>query len=267
MVATALLFTLWACHTVPETGRKALRLVPSSQMNAMGVQAFAELRKEAKESQDAAKKAQVTRVGKNIVSAARQTAKELPPVDQWEFVVFDDDEQVNAFALPGGKIGVFTGMWKVARDDNDLGIVLGHEVAHVVAEHGNERASQAILAQAGGVALSVGLAEGTDLSPGTKQAIMTGYGVGATVGVVLPFSRKHESEADHIGLLYAARAGYDPRAAVPFWQRMGAQGGGAPPEFLSTHPNYETRIKNLQSWMPEALAEYRKTAAGQAAGL
>jgi len=168
----------------------------------------------------------------------------------------EDEEVQNAFALPGGKVGVYTGMFPVAQTTEGLAVVMAHEVGHVLARHGSERMSQALATQVGGSVLGVALGGG----PST-QAILTAYGLGAQLGVLLPYSRTQETEADRIGLLLMAEAGYDPRAAVRFWQRMGASGDRKqPPEFLSTHPGHETRIAEIQRYLPQALARYPGTA-------
>jgi predicted Zn-dependent protease len=192
----------------------------------------------------------VRRVGERIAYVA---APDMPNA-QWEFVVFDDDDQVNAFAMPGGKVAVYTGIFKVAKTEDDLAVVIGHEVAHVAAGHGNERVTQQLLAAGGALALQFGT---NDLDSQTRQMLMAAYGAGSTLGFLLPYSRYHESEADEIGLIYAAKAGYDPRAAIGFWQRMEALKSGSPPEFLSTHPSGATRVKKLNALMPEAYNIYK----------
>lgn len=194
----------------------------------------------------------VQRVGERIAEAA----KEDIPNASWEFVVFEDD-QINAFAMPGGKVAVYTGLLKVAKTDDELAIVIGHEVAHVAARHSSERFSQQILKSgvlsAGSIALGA-----TGFGYPESDILLSAVGVGTDLGVMLPFSRKHESEADHIGLFYAAQAGYDPHAAITFWERIQAlnEKEGAP-EFLSTHPAGKTRIRKLWVQMPQAMEVYR----------
>lgn len=249
LLSVALLM-LAGCTTVPQTGRSALHLVPSDQLTAMSATQFGQLKQATPISRNPSYNAMLRRVGDRIAYVA---APDMPNA-QWEFVVFDDDEQVNAFAMPGGKVAVYTGIFKVAKSDADLAIVVGHEVAHVAAGHGNERMSQAILAAGGAAALAFGTA---DMDSDDRALVLGAFGVGASLGVILPYSRYHECEADEIGLIYAAKAGYDPRAAIPFWQRMAAQGGGAPPEFLSTHPASSTRIRKLNELMPKAMQVYR----------
>jgi predicted Zn-dependent protease len=191
----------------------------------------------------------VTRVGSRI---ARATGR----LDyRWEFKVIEDDRQVNAFALPGGKVAVYTGILPVTRDDAGLATVMGHEVAHAIARHGGERVSQGLLVQMGLAAAQAAMANG---DPRTVEQVTGLLGAGAALGIILPFSRAQESEADRLGLIYMAKAGYDPRAAVSFWQRMeqAARGRRSPPEFLSTHPSHGARIKQIEQWIPEALQYY-----------
>lgn len=171
---------------------------------------------------------------------------------KWEYNLVNSPE-VNAWCMPGGKVVVYSGILPLTQDEASLAIVMGHEIAHAVARHGNERMSQMLMQQAGGMALDVAL---STKSAETKNMFMTAYGAGSTLGI-LKYSRTHETEADKLGLIFAAMAGYDPQKAVAFWQRMGQQGGAKPPEFLSTHPSDATRIKDLQSFMPTALKYYK----------
>ena len=172
---------------------------------------------------------------------------------EWEFNLIESKE-VNAWCMPGGKVAFTPGILPVCKDETGVAVVMGHEVAHAIAKHGNERMSQAMLAQYGSVALDAALANN---SAGTRQMAAMAFGLGAQFGALLPFSRKQESEADHLGLVFMAMAGYDPQAAVPFWQRMAEGGGGKPPEFMSTHPSDDTRIANLKKLMPEAMKYYK----------
>lgn len=249
----ALAAFLTGCYTVPETGRRSLILVPIEQEVALGASSFTELKSTMRVSQDPDMNATVQRVGQRI---ARAVGDELPNA-RWEFVVFED-ETPNAFALPGGKVGVHTGLFKIAQNDAELAVVMGHEIAHVIARHGAERMSEGVLIAAGGVALDAAL---RDKDSKERNLWLASYGVVATGAVVLPHSRLHENEADEIGIRYAARAGYDPRAAIAFWERMkeASEGKSKPPEWLSTHPSDETRIKRLKAFMPEALEEYEKS--------
>ena len=250
--AILLLTGIGGCYTVPETGRSTLNLIPEDQLISQSAQAFSELKTQAPLSQNLDHNDRVQRVGRRIAAVV---GDDLPEVD-WEFVVFDDPSQINAFAMPGGKVGVYTGMLQVASNDAQIAIVIGHEIAHVAARHANERVSHALLLETGAVGLSVAT---KDMEGFTRQALASAYGLGSSLGVQLPFSRLHESEADKIGLFYAARAGYDPREALRFWENMAsAAGASKPPEFLSTHPSYSTRIQDLESLMPEALEIYRQ---------
>jgi predicted Zn-dependent protease len=240
-VALSLAVAVAACQQAPVTGRQQLILLPESQDAQMGLQAYQEIKQASKISRDSELNRRVQRVGKRIAKVSPH------PEWDWEFTVFDDD-QPNAFALPGGKVGVYTGLFKVAENDDQLAAVMGHEVAHAIARHGAERMSQGLLAQGLGVAAVGG---------GVNPQIVQVAAQAATLGVILPYSRTQESEADHIGLLYTAAAGYDPREAVELWQNFEALGGERPPEFLSTHPSEGTRIDRLQELMPEAMEVYR----------
>ena len=254
-----LLVVLAGCSEVPITGRRQLNFVPTSLVTSMSVQQYGQLISQSKLSTDAQATAMVKRVGQKIVQAVEEFSKTHGDKDpfagyQWEFNLIDDP-QVNAFAMPGGKVAVYTGILSATQNETGLAAVLGHEIAHVFAEHGGERMSQQLLAQMGEVALSTALQKQPEQ---TKSIFMSAYGLGAQVGVLLPFSRAHENEADHLGLIFMAMAGYDPHEGVAFWQRMAAlsQGQARPPAFLSTHPTNEARIKNLQTLIPEAMKYY-----------
>jgi predicted Zn-dependent protease len=250
LVAGLLAFT--GCTTVPHTGRSALQLVSNEQLAASAAVQFGQIKRQTPISTDPTYNAMVRRVGDRIAYVA---APDLPNAD-WEFVVFEDDDMINAFAMPGGKVAVFTGLFQVARSDDDLAVVIGHEVAHVVAGHSAERVSQQMLAAGGALALQIGTSN-RDMSEEERRLLLGAYGAGASLGFMLPYSRLHESEADEIGLIYAAKAGYDPRAAYGFWERMAAMSSGAPPELLSTHPANETRMRNLNRLMPRMMEIYR----------
>ncbi len=256
-----LLIFLFGCATVPMTGRHQLSLVPESELTAMSVDQYHQLLKESTLSHDEAQVAMIQQVGKDIAYAAEQFLNQNGMGDQvknyqWEFNLIQEDSTINAFCMPGGKVAFYTGILPLTQNDNGVAIVMGHEVAHAIANHGGERMSQVLLQQLGAVSLGVAL---NNKSAETQQWAMVAYGVGSQVGIMLPFSRTHESEADHIGLNLAAMAGYDPREAVPFWERMSRMGGGRPPEFLSTHPNPEKRVANLEKLMPEALQYYENS--------
>lgn len=246
VAAGALIVLAIACATSP-TGRKQLMLMPDSQMNAMGAQAFTELKKQTPTEGDPTSNAYV----KCIALPIAEAAKGMLDVSSWEVVVFKD-ESANAFALPGGKIGVHTGMIKVAKSDDQLAAVIGHEVGHVIARHGNERVSEGLLAQ--GAMLTTAIVTKDNPKQGLFMALI---GVGAQFGYLLPHSRTQESEADVIGLDLMSRAGFDPRESVELWKNMkAASGGKGPPEFMSTHPSNDSRIQNLQSKIPEHLPKY-----------
>ncbi len=260
MVMSVALASLVGCETNPYTGRSQLLMTSVSQEMQMGAQAYDQVKSDPKmrPSQDPREVEPVKRVAARIVEAAKRSKyAEMANQFQWEVTVIKDDKTPNAFALPGGKMAVYTGILPMAKTEAGLAAVMGHEVVHALARHGAERMSQGQLTNAG--LQVVGAAAGAAGGGGVLgQAAMAALGVGATVGVLLPFSRKHESEADYIGILLAADAGYDPREAVALWERMGQMsGGGAPSEFMSTHPSHETRIDQLKKWMPEAMAIYQ----------
>lgn len=254
-------FLVSACAEVPITHRAGLHLVPDAELVSMSFQQYQTVLEESQLSTDASQTAMVRQVGLRIAKAAEAFLKESGAQDDiknyhWEFNLIQDDKTVNAWVMPGGKAAVYSGILKYTRDETGLAVVLGHEVGHALAGHGNERLSQGLLTQFGGMALSVGLQS----KPQQTQALfMKAFGVGTSVGFLLPYSRLHESEADRIGLTLMARAGYDPRAAIPFWQRMQAQEQSRPPEFFSTHPAPETRIRDIQAHLSEALPYYQKS--------
>lgn len=240
--------TLAACATVPLTGRRAFNVIPDSQASSLGAETYRNTLAGAKLITGGPEYEQVLRVGRAIAAVCDEKSF------AWEFNLIDDPKTVNAWCLPGGKVAVYTGILPICGNEAALAIVMGHEIAHAVARHGSERMSQALAFQLGGVALDVALRE---KSQETRQIFGAAYGIGGQVGVLLPFSRTHESEADRMGLTYAARAGYDPREAPRFWERMDRLGGGdRPPQFLSTHPSPSTRVRDLEKWMPEAVREY-----------
>ena len=241
-----LILVVAACAKAPITNRTQIILLPRSFEMELGASAYLNILETEKISRNAHYNRVVRRVGRRIAAVSHT------PDLKWQYTVFDND-QVNAFALPGGKIGVYTGMMPVAKTEAGLATVMAHEVAHATARHGGERMTLGILLEMGSAALASAMRKKDEKTTGR---VLAAYGIGSALGVALPFSRKQESEADRIGLIYMAKAGYDPREAVPFWERMGAAGRGSPPEFLSTHPGYRTRIRNLRKWMPEALEYY-----------
>ena len=249
-----------SCSTVPVTGRRQLSLLPESELISMGLTNYSDFLNENKLSTDRANTVLVQEVGKNISDAVikyfadNNMSSQLNGY-QWEFNLVDDPTP-NAWCMPGGKVVVYTGLLPYTGDKDGLAVVVSHEIAHAVARHGNERMSQAMLTQLGGIALGEALRSKPEQ---TQMLFGAAFGLGAQYGVMLPYSRAHELEADRLGLIFMAMAGYNPEAAIPFWERMASMGGGqAPPEFLSTHPADATRIQNIKSVMPEALSYYKR---------
>lgn len=235
---------LGACATVPVTGRRSFNIVSEDQELALGSSAYREVVAASKTSTDTAAAAMVRRVGERIARVSDR------PDYPWEYVLIDDPKNQNAFCLPGGKVAVYTGLLPITKTEAGLAVVLGHEIAHAIAKHGAERMSQGLLIQLGGQTLEAAMRK----KPAeTRQLAIQAFGLGATIGAIMPFGRSQESEADRMGLIYMAKAGYNPREALIFWERMAAASGGqSPPQFLSTHPSHETRIRDLQKWLPDA---------------
>ena len=256
IILTVSSVTIISCYKAPVTGRNQFIILTQSQENEMGLTAYKEVLKNETISTNQSYNEAVTRVGQRIAAVSHTQGYD------WEFTVIEDDEQINAFALPGGKVAVYTGILPVAETEAGLATVMAHEVAHVAARHGGERVSTGVLAQLGAVGIGAAMG-GSD--PYVYEAVMQAYGLGANVGVLLPFGRSQESEADRIGLIYMAKAGYDPTEAIAFWERMEAASEvkSKPPEFLSTHPGYQTRLNNLQRWLPEAMTYYNSSAKAQ----
>ena len=247
------------CSTVPITGRKQLNLIPASQMQSLSYQQYGDFIKSNKISKDQNATAMVHKVGVKIQKAVEQYLAQnnmSSSLDgyNWEFNLVEDP-QVNAWCMPGGKVVVYTGILPITQDETGLAVVLGHEIAHAIAQHGDERMSQGLITQLGGMALQKAI----ETKPAvTQQIFMSAFGLGAQVGVLLPFSRLQESEADHLGLIFMAMAGYNPNLAVSFWQRMSSMNTGQkPPEFLSDHPADATRIQDIQKELPEATKYYK----------
>ncbi|MFI5219480.1 MAG: M48 family metallopeptidase [Bacteroidia bacterium] len=261
LIASAFTFFLVSCSKVPITNRKQLNMLPESQMIAMSLTSYHDFLKEHPPVPSADANAQlVTNVGKKVSSSVVQFMRQNKMSDRingykWEFNTVQSKD-INAWCMPGGKIVVYTGLLPVTQDEASLAFVMGHEIAHAVARHGNERMSQMLLAASGEIALDVAL---RNKPAETRAMFHTAYGLGATVGAILPFSRLHETEADKLGMIFMAMAGYDPHVGIGLWQRMSkASGGGKPPEFLSTHPSDQTRINNINAYMPTAMKYYKK---------
>lgn len=235
------------CVSTPVTGRMSLQLMPEAQMNAMGAQAYKEMRVKTPKTSNAALRSVVERVGKRIALASGKNYA-------WEFEVFDEPKTVNAFCLPGGKIAFYTGIFPVAANEAGVAAVMGHEVAHAVAGHGNERISQTLIVQLGLSAAEISLANSKH-----RSTIYAGLALGAQFGILLPYSRAHESEADLIGLRYMAEAGYDPSEAPLLWERMARSGAGRVPEFMSTHPDPLNRAVKLRASLGNVQALYAKS--------
>ena len=265
LILCTFIFALASCAKVPFTGRKQAKLIPASQINTMSFQQYDAFLKENPPVKGGQDLMMVRQVGRKIQKAAETYYRANGMADKleefkWEFNVVDDPT-VNAFCMPGGKVVIYTGILPVAKDENGLAVIMGHEIAHALAHHGNERMTQQLGFQGAMVGIGAYLnsrngqatsAEDAQKSQQTTAILMAAVGLGAQVGILLPFSRKHESEADQIGLYLMAIAGYDVNQAAPFWERMQAKGGQAPPEFMSTHPSPETRSANLRKWAPEA---------------
>ncbi len=250
------------CTTNRVTGRKQLSLVPESELQMMANQQYSDFLKENKvlNPSNNTEAAMVKRVGSNIADAITNYYNSTGQGDvlsgyNWEFNLVESGD-INAWCMPGGKVVVYTGLLPVTQTEDALAVVVGHEIAHAIAQHGNERMSQQLIQQLGGVALQVAIANQPQQ---TQNIFMTSYGIGTTVGAILPFSRKEELEADKFGLFFSAMAGYDPQVAIPFWERMANSGGAKPPEFLSTHPADDTRIDKLRNIMPEAMKYYNQS--------
>lgn len=254
----ALALFIFSCHKVPISGRKQLNLFPESQMIGLSLTAYNDfLTANPAEPASNANTQMIQRLGKNISASVEKYLKDNGQSKriegfQWEFN-YVNDPTVNAWAMPGGKVVFYQGIIDVAESEDALAVVMGHEVAHAVARHGNERMSTGLSAQLGLTALNIAMEENPTM---TQQIFMQAAGIGTQMGM-LRFSRNHESEADKMGLVFMAMAGYDPREAPKFWERMAAQSQGAPPEFLSTHPSHDRRVKDLTEFMPEALKYFK----------
>ncbi|WP_300811802.1 M48 family metallopeptidase [uncultured Bacteroides sp.] len=257
LTGAAALLLLAGCGSVPLTGRKQVLLVSDQEVLSSSLTQYQDYMKSAPKSTSKVQSEQVTRVGKKIAAATEQYLRDNGLSSEianfaWEFNLVKDD-QVNAFCMPGGKIVVYEGLMKLVQTDDELAVVIGHEVAHAVAKHSNERISQQILAQYGAQILNQSLSQ---KSAAIQTVANQVYGIGAQYGVMLPFSRTHETEADYMGLVFMAMAGYNPDVAVGFWQKMSAGGSSSVPEFMSTHPSDSRRIADIQKALPEIKAKY-----------
>ncbi len=247
------------CATVPVTGRKQLSLVSSAEINQMSATHYQEVIRKGPLSTNKEQTEMVRRVGGRIQKAVEKYMADKGASDQltgfnWEFNLIEDAKTVNAWCMPGGKVAFYSAIMPICKDEAGVAVVMGHEVAHAIANHGRERMSQGLLAEFGLGTVSAAMGQNPTA---TQQIFMQAVGVGTNVGM-LKFSRSHESEADHMGLIFMAMAGYDPASAPKFWERMATLSGGQqPPEFLSTHPSHDTRIKDLEGWIPEAM-QYKK---------
>ena len=248
-----------SCSKVPITGRKQLNMLPESTLMDMSLTNYNTFLGENKVANTSSANAQMVKnVGNKIAKAVEEFLNNTGQSKRirnykWEFNLVNDNT-INAWCMPGGKVVVYSGLLPVSKTETGLAVVMGHEIAHAIARHGNERMSQQLLVQAGGIGLSVAMSEKLQL---TQDLFMLSYGVSSTLGV-LGYSRKHESEADKIGMVFMAMAGFNPEEAVPFWERMAASGGGKPPELISTHPSNERRISDIQEYLPLAMTYYRK---------
>ncbi len=260
-IMVGLVLLMAGCKTNPFTGERNLNFVSNSQIFPAAFQQYEEVLRQNEVVRNTSEANMIKNVGRKVAVAAERFLDANGYQGylndyQWEFNLIKDDEQVNAWAMPGGKIAFYTGIMPIAKNETGVAAIMAHEVAHAVANHGAQRMSAAQLQQVGGAV--VGAAVGGQ-SESTQQIIAQAYGLGTNLGGMLPFSRSHESEADRIGLTLMAIAGYDPAEAANLWRRMEQNSGGqAPPEFLSTHPNPQTRIKNIEKWSPQAKAEARK---------
>ncbi|MDR1677458.1 MAG: M48 family metallopeptidase [Deltaproteobacteria bacterium] len=260
LLIACLTFLLAGCTSVVGTGRSQLNLVSDSELNQAASLQYSNLLKESHLSSNRKQTKMVKDVGARIARAAKEYMAAEGRSDEiasykWEFNLIDS-EDVNAFCMPGGKVAFYTGIMPICQDEAGVAAVMGHEVAHALAKHGNERVSQQMMANIGANLLGLGLSLG-GATAGTSNLLMTAYSVGSQFGVLLPYSRSHEAEADRIGMSLMALAGYNPTEAVALWKRMDAKGGSSPPYFLSTHPSNKQRIQGLEKYLPEAQSKFR----------
>jgi predicted Zn-dependent protease len=259
------LFLFWvtilsACSTVPLTNRSQFTVIPSSQMLELSDESYNTVMEQEKLSDNSSQIREIRQVGRRVTDAVEDYLREINRSSliegyEWEYNLIAEDTK-NAWCMPGGKIAFYEGILPVCQNENGIAVVMAHEIAHAIAKHGNERMSQQLALQLGGMALNEALQQKSET---TIQIAMTAFGVGSQLGVILPYSRKHEKEADELGLYFMAMAGYNPQEAPELWRRMQASGsGGGPPEFLSTHPDAEKRIKHLNKIMPKAMEYYNR---------
>ena len=259
LIPSLLMLTLMlSCYKVPITDRKQMNLLPESMLMDMSLTSYKQFLADNKVVDHNKNAATVRRVGSKMSGSIETYLKKNGHGKRvkdykWEFNLVED-KLVNAWCMPGGKIVFYSGIMPITLNESGVAVVMSHEIAHAIARHGNERVSQQLLLQAGGISLALLLKD----KPKEAQAIfLAAYGLGATIGLSLPFSRAHEAEADQMGLVFMALAGYDPNHAVAFWERMEANSSGAPPEFLSTHPSHQTRIRKIKEFLPEAMKYYK----------
>jgi len=256
----AICLLILSCQTVPITGRQQLSIVPSETVMGMSFQEYDTFLKKHRVITNTKESHLVGRVGERVQHAVERYFSEHNMSDRlkgykWEFNLVEDDA-INAWCMPGGKVVVYTGILPLAKGEEGLAVVMGHEISHAIAKHGDERLSQGLVTQMGGIALATALSQ---KSKETQDLFLTAFGVGSQVGILLPYSRVQESEADRLGLIFMAMAGYNPREAVDFWKRMeSAKKGASVPEFLSSHPADKTRIENIEKLLPEAMRYYQK---------
>ncbi|MBI1306740.1 MAG: M48 family metalloprotease [Bacteroidetes bacterium] len=260
IITIVLVAFVYSCARVPMTGRRQTKLLPESELVSMSLTEYQGFLDTSVVVKTGAQQQMITNVGTRISKAVEdylRTTKDSSAVGlfKWEFHLVDNPT-VNAWCMPGGKVVFYSGIMPICQDENGVAVVMGHEISHAVARHGNERMSQGLIQQLGGIALSVAIA---DKPAQTQQLFQIAYGVGTQVGIMLPFSRTHESEADHIGLMFMSMAGYDPATAPKFWERMSSMSGGAGvPAFLSTHPSDQKRMQDLQKLQPQAMVYYNQ---------
>ncbi|MFP4093424.1 MAG: M48 family metallopeptidase [Cyclobacteriaceae bacterium] len=249
-----LIFFVFSCQRVPLTGRSQFTPLPESQIHALSFQNYQQVLSESQLSDDQQAVSMVKDVGRKISTSVENYFRDKNMTDQidgfeWEFNLIENDDMINAWCMPGGKVAFYTGILPVCQDETGVAVVMSHEIAHAIANHGNERMAQQLAVQLGGTALSVAVSEQPET---TQRLALAAFGLGTQFGVLLPYSRKHETEADELGIYFMAMAGYDTSEAVDFWSRMNEKGGERPPEFLSTHPSPENRISHIRNVIPKA---------------